>query len=153
MLFDECGKVYTDSCPTGCFGPCLYETKAMGPLQQSDLDHAKQMLASFDGILINEDLDDERRSDFLSDLTGVPRDVSFALKNIKERNTRVDKGKKDEKVHYYRNLLSKLDLGDVLTSMEKENELELKLYEYAQELNKNMLDQWEKETDVFSNQS
>ena len=80
----------------------------------------------------------------------MPRDSSFALKNIAGRNTRVEKGKKDEKVHYYRNLLSKLDLGDILTSMEKENELELKLYEYAQELNKNMLDQWEKETAVLS---
>ena len=145
MLFDECGKVYTDSCPNGCVGPCLYETKAMGPLQQSDLDHAKKMLETFDGILINEDLDDERHSDFLSDLTGVPRDSSFALKNIVGRNTRVEKGKKDEKVHYCRNLLSKLDLDDVLTSMEKENDLELKLYEYAREMNKNMLDQWEKE--------
>ena len=152
MLFDECGKVYTDHCPTGCIGPCLYETKAMGPLQQSDLDHAKKMLDSFDGILINEDLDDARHSDFLSDLTGVPRDSSFALKNIKERNARVEKGKKDEKVHYYRNLLHKLGLDDILTSLEAENELELKLYEYARELNRNMLDQWEKETDVLSKQ-
>ena len=145
MLYDQCNKIYTDSCPSGCVGPCLYQTKAMGPLQQSDLDHAKKVLKTFDGILINEDLDDERHSDFLSDLTGVPRDVSFALKNIKERNTRVDKGKKDEKVHYYRNLLSKLGFDDILTSMETENDLELKLYEYARELNKNMLDQWEKE--------
>ena len=124
----------------------------MGSLQQSDLDHAKKVLNTFDGILINEDLDDERHSDFLSDLTGVPRDSSFALKNIAGRNTRVEKGKKDEKVHYYRNLLSKLDLGDVLTSMGKKNELELKLYEYARELNKNMLDQWGKETAVLRKQ-
>ena len=153
-LYDRCNKLYTDSCPTGCNGPCLYETKAMGQLQQSDLDHAKKMLESFDGILINEDLDDERHSDFLSDLTGVSRDSSFALKNIKERNTRVEKGKKDEKVHYYRNLLQKLGLDGILTSMETENELELKLYEYARELNKNMLDQWEEEqTAVLSKQS
>ena len=69
---------------------------------------------SFDAILINEDLGDEKQSDFLSDLTGVPRNASFALKNKEGRNTRVEKSKKLEKISFYRLLLKKLGLEHLI---------------------------------------
>ena len=93
-----------------------------------------------------EDLDDEKQSDFLSDLTGVPRNISFALKNKGGRNTRVEKSKKLEKISFYQRLLKKLGLEHLTTKLNDMNKLELELYMHAKELNKNMLDQWEKET-------
>ena len=146
LLFDQCNKRYTEVCPIGCEGPCFYTAMATGDLQQTDLDHAMKALGTFDAILINEDLDDEKQSDFLSDLTGVPRNASFALKNKEGRNTRVEKSKKLEKISFYRRLLKKLGLEDLTTKLNDMNKLELELYMHAKELNKNMLDQWEKET-------
>ena len=94
---------------------------------------------------------DKDQADFLSDVMGVPRDSSFSLanKNI-TANTLVEKSDKREKTRFYRDLLTKLGLKDILTTLEEENKLEIEFFHYAEKLNEAMLDQWKKETGYTS---
>ena len=113
----------------------------------NDLYRAKVLLRQFDAVLLTEKLDDIDQADFLSDVMGVPRDSSFSLanKNI-TANTLVEKSDKREKTRFYRDLLMKLGLKDILSTLEEENKLEIEFFHYAEKLNDVMLDQWKTET-------
>jgi len=146
LLFDSCHKKYSTDCPTGCDGPCFYNTLTKGPITRKHLERAILSLRSFDAILMMELLDDERQADFLSDLVNVPRDWQYSLKN-KQRvsNAGVDKKSRREKTHFYRDLLSKLGLDELGDKLRKENALEIELFDVAARMNGAMLDRWEKE--------
>ena len=148
-LFEQCAKYghVAEECKIGCSGPCFYPSVAWGDVGGKDLYRAKVLLRQFDAVLLTEKLDDIDQADFLSDVMGVPRDSTFSLanKNI-TANTLVEKSDKREKTRFYRDLLMKLGLKDILITLEEENKLEIEFFHYAEKLNDVMLDQWKKET-------
>ena len=125
----------------------MFLSLAWGNVGDKDLYRAKVLLRQFDAVLLTEKLDDIDQADFLSDVMGVPRDSSFSLanKNI-TANTLVEKSDKREKTRFYRDLLMKLGLKDILSTLEEENKLEIEFFHYAEKLNDVMLDQWKTET-------
>mmetsp|Transcript_20664 Transcript_20664/g.44855 ORF Transcript_20664/g.44855 Transcript_20664/m.44855 type:complete len:776 (+) Transcript_20664:74-2401(+) len=149
-LFETCHKNRVKSqCPNGCDGPCSYPAAPPlgGPtaLSSRHLTRAKRALASFDAVLLTDQLGEERQSDFLSDLFDTPRDARYSLKNHKEANAVVVKGERRDKVRFYRDLLMRLNLNGLYKKVREENELEIELYRYASELNEGMMERWEKE--------
>ena len=148
LLFDSCNKgVPMPECPSGCDGPCFYETTAWETLTREDLEHAKRSLESFDAVLLTERLNDDVQSDFLTDLVGVPRDSKFAPKNKAEgKNSRVEKEDEREKTHFYRDLLKGLGLRKLLAMVRRENSLEIELFGYAEKPNEVQIGRWRAET-------
>ena len=150
LLFDPCSKHYSDECSQGCKAPCFYETDAMGKMGRKHLARALSSLASFDAILIMDRQDDDRQSDFLADLMGVPRDAPFALKNAADGNRRVEKATPRERRSFYRGLLRRLGLGRLGAALHHENALDVQLYGQALRMNERMLAAWENETAAFA---
>jgi len=150
-LFEQCAKYghVAEECKIGCSGPCFYPSVAWGDVGDKDLHRAKVLLLQFDAVLLTEKLDDIDQADFLSDVMGVPRDSTFSLanKNI-TANTLVEKSDKREKTRFYRDLLMKLGLKDILSNLEEENKLEIEFFHYAEKLNEVMLDQWQWKTET-----
>ncbi len=133
-------------CSKGCDGPCSYPTIADGILDTKDVRHAIRSLNAFDAILLMEKLNDRDESAFLSDLMGVPRNASFALGNTRGMNSRVVKFSKREVTHFYRDLLTKLNLQSVLHRLEEENKLEIEFFNRAVQIHDRQMRVWKEET-------
>ncbi len=149
LVLDVCssnrGKRYTE-CSKGCDGPCSYPTIADGILDTKDVRHAIRSLRAFDVILLMEKLNDKDQSAFLNDVMGVPRNASFALGNTRGMNARVKKFSKREVTHFYRDLLTKLNLQSVLLRLEEENKLEIEFFYRAVNLHDRQMRVWKEET-------
>lgn len=145
QLLDDC-SFNVKKCSTGCDGPCFYPAIADGILETKDVRRAIRSLKAFDAILLMEKLNDQDESAFLSDVMGVPRNVSFALDNSRGMNARVVKQSKREVTHFYRDLLNRLNLQSVLLRLEEENKLEIELYYRAVNLHDQQMRVWKKET-------
>jgi hypothetical protein len=91
-----------------------------------------------------EKLSDEDQSAFLNDIMGVPRDASFALSNVRRMNARVEKSNERELTHFYRDLLTKLNLKSLLARLEEENKLEIEFFHQAVELHDRQMKEWKK---------
>ena len=153
MLWDVCsrkkgGKRDSDveECPLGCDGPCQYPAISFGDIDDLQLDRAKASLQNFDAVMITDTMSEEEQSDFLSDVLGTPRDAKFALKNrTLAHNFRVEKTNQHDRSHFYRDLLNNLGLKDVSARLHTENDLDTKLFSYAQKLNAQMVNSWKHE--------
>lgn len=124
-----------------CDGPCFYPSVAWGELNSSDVERAARALEAYDVVLLTETFDEEDQSAMLSDIMGVPRDVDFALNKIGVKNSVVQKANSREKTHFYRDMFSKL-APNALMKLEAENELEIKFFERALEVNKKKTETW-----------
>lgn len=130
-------------CPKGCDSPCRYPVAAWGPVEYADLSRAIQALESYDAIFLTETLDNDDQSAFLADIMGVPRNASFSLRS---KNTNTKKSSEREKTHFYRDLLLNLTLDGLYERIHKENALELEFFDYAVDLNRQMIEQWKEES-------
>ena len=147
LLFDVCNSQRRDKqCSGGCDGPCFYPTVATGTLDKGDVERAIKALQEFDAILLMEKLKEEEQSAFISDVMGVPRDETFALKNARGLNTRVFKWNNRQVSHYYRDLLSNLNLKRVLRLLEEQNKLEMEFYYRALILHDKQMKRWREES-------
>ena len=142
MEMDTCTFAPTEGCPYGCDTPCFYPAPAWGPIGNTDLSRAIAALNSYDAVFLTESLDNDDQFDFLTDVMGLRHHATFSLKsrrtNIKKRNDR-------EKTHFYRDLLMHLDLDYLHGRLQRENNLEIQLYEYAVKLNQQMIKYWKDE--------
>lgn len=83
---------------------------------------------------------------FVRSVLGVPRDADFSLaKRHGASNTGVEKKGKREKTHFYQDLLLDLGLKYIHDRIHNENMLEMEFFDYAKELNANMIDEWKLE--------
>ena len=150
LLYDVCSstwrKNFAAQCSTGCDVPCAYPTIAEGSLDKNDIRRALKALKAFDAILLMENLADDDESTFISDVMGVPRDATFALNNTRSMNARVLKFDKREVTHFYRDLLSRLNLQKVLFRLERENKLEIEFFNQAVDLHNRQMKVWREET-------
>jgi hypothetical protein len=146
-LYDPCakGRDKVDECALGCDGPCFYPSVAWGPLDQSDIERAIAALRKFDIVLLMETYDDPDQAAFLADVLGVPRDATFSLANHNVTNIVVQRTNTHEKTHFYRDLLSKLSPNS-LDMLLRENELEIDFFERSVDVNKEMTNEWKRET-------
>ncbi|KAL7466249.1 hypothetical protein ACHAXS_006542 [Conticribra weissflogii] len=124
-----------------CDGPCFYPSVAWGEMAINDVERAARALEAYDVVLLTETFDEEDQSAMLSDVMGVPRDADFALNKKGVKNSVVQKASKREKTHFYRDMLSKL-APNALMKLEAENELEIKFFERALEVNKKKTENW-----------
>jgi hypothetical protein len=146
LLFDNCSGKRVEPCSRGCDGPCFYPTIAEGTLDQDDVMRAITALKAFDAILLMEKLSDDDQSTFLNDIMGVPRDASFALKRMRKMNARVIKRNEREVTHFYRDLLTELNLKRLLDRLEEENKFEIEFFHRAVELHDRQMNEWKIET-------
>ena len=77
---------------------------------------------------------------------GVPRNARFALGNVRGMNARVVKFSKREVTHFYRDLLTRLNLQSVLLRLEEENKLEIEFFHRAVDLHNQQMRVWKEET-------
>lgn len=145
LLFDVCSK-RKEQCSGGCDGPCVYPSMAEGILDENDVRRAIEALKAFDAILLMEKLRDYDQSAFLNAVMGVPRDVSFALHNVRTMNARVIKSNERELTHFYRDLFTKLNLKSVLLRLEEDNKLEIEFFNQAVALHDRQMKVWQEES-------
>ncbi len=140
-LFKPC-LLAQPECPRGCEGPCLYPANSSGTMNEKKLHHAKEVLESFDIVLLTEQLEDEEVSEFLSDVMSVPHYVDLVLQGKKTNKMKMIDQR--ERSHFYRDLLANLttQVSDIL---HKQNELDIELFNHAVILNGMMLEKWRKE--------
>ena len=105
------------------------------------------VLKQFDAVLLTERMSNSDQANFLADIVGVPRDADFSLaKKDYTSNLGVEKSNEREKLFFYRDLLQNLGLRHVSTMLRRENKWEIRFFEYAEQLNKMMIDKWKEET-------
>jgi hypothetical protein len=146
IIFDNCSGKRVEPCSRGCEGPCFYPTIAKGTLDQDDVMRAITALKAFDAILLMEKLSDDDQSAFLNDIMGIPHDASFALNRVRRMNARVTKTNEREVTHFYRDLLTELNLKRLLDRLEEENKLEIEFFHRAVELHDRQMKEWKIET-------
>lgn len=129
-------------CPYGCDTPCRYPVSAWGTVGHEDLSRAITALNSYDAVFLTETLDNDDQSAFLADVMGVPINATFALRS---KNTKTKKTSDREKTHFYRDLLLNLTLDGLYDRIHEENALEIELFNYAVDLNMQMVEQWRHE--------
>ncbi|KAL7466437.1 hypothetical protein ACHAXS_006737 [Conticribra weissflogii] len=145
--FQLCAKRQKKQCPNGCDGPCFYPSVAWGEMTADDVDRAARALEAYDVVLLMETFDEEDQSAWLSDVMGVPRDADFALHKRDPKNSVVEKSNTREKTHFYRDLFETLAPG-VLSRIEDENNLEVRFFDRAVEINKIKTYQWKREMHI-----
>jgi hypothetical protein len=141
--FQEQSHKLKTLCPDECDTPCRYPASAWGTLDWTDLDRAISALRGFDAVFLTETLDHDDQAAFLADVMGVPRNATFSLR---KKNTKTRKSSEREKTHFYRDLLRNLTLDELSLRIHEENALEIELFEYAVELNRQMVERWKEES-------
>eukprot|EP00578_Thalassiosira_sp_NH16_P023186 CAMPEP_0181092186 /NCGR_PEP_ID=MMETSP1071-20121207/8792_1 /TAXON_ID=35127 /ORGANISM="Thalassiosira sp., Strain NH16" /LENGTH=346 /DNA_ID=CAMNT_0023174365 /DNA_START=777 /DNA_END=1817 /DNA_ORIENTATION=+ len=148
-MMDICTSKSNPNVCQECDGPCFYPATAWGNLTRADVSRAIHALEGFDLVLITETMDDADQLSMLADVMGVPRNITSMSSSSsfeqKLGNVNTVKQSKREKLHYYRDLISRLTSPELIDSMMEENELEIELYDYAVRLNKLMTDRWKGE--------
>ena len=72
--------------------------------------------------------------------------MSLWLKRMRKMNARVIKRNEREVTHFYRDLLTELNLKRLLDRLEEENKFEIEFFHRAVELHDRQMNEWKIET-------